>query len=280
MKTELEHPFGGCMEIEAYIVNAFAEEIAHGNQAGVVFVEKELSEQTMQKIAFDIGKSETAFIRKHDNQYFIRWFSPLKEMPLCGHATLAAAKVLAKKNDRRDIIFNYNGGKITVSIDATDSIGMVFPKDDYKEIGFNPIYKDFFHIEENNCISCIQGTTTQKVAIILDKNIAIEHIKPNFSLMKDYLGFCNNGIGISRLSNQYDFETRYFNPWAGVNEDYVTGSIHTVLANYWGNVLGKSKLIGYQNSPRPGIIRLETIDNNKILIKGKAKIIFFGTFSL
>lgn len=268
------------MEVKAYIVNAFAEEIARGNQAGVVLVEKELSERTMQEIAFDIGKSETAFIRKDDNQYFIRWFSPLKEMSLCGHATLAAAKVFAKEYEVRDILFNYNGGKIAISIDATGCIGMAFPKDDYKVIGFNPIYKDFFHIQENNCISCIQGITTQKVAIILDKNVAIEHIKPNFALMKDYIGFCNNGIGISRLSNQYDFETRYFNPWAGVNEDYVTGSIHTVLANYWGNVLGKSKLIGYQNSPRPGVIRLETIENNKILIKGKAKIILFGTFSV
>lgn len=96
--------------------------------------------------------------------------------------------------------------------------------------------------------------------------------------MKEYIGFCNHRIGISRLSSQYDFETRYFNPWAGVNEDYVTGSIHTVLGNYWGNVLGKSKLAGFRNSPRPGIIRLETIDNDKILIKGKAKIIFSGTF--
>lgn len=268
------------MEIEAYIVNAFAEEIAHGNQAGVVFVEKELSTRTMQEIAFDIGKSETAFIKKYDNQYFIRWFSPLKEMPLCGHATLAAAKVLAKKYNVRDMLFNYNGGKITISMDATDCIGMVFPKDDYKEIGFNPIYEDFFHIQESNCISCIQGITTRKVVIILDKNVAIEDINPNFLLMKDYIGFCNQGIGISRLSNQYDFETRYFNPWAGVNEDYVTGSIHTVLANYWGSVLGKSELIGYQNSPRPGIIRMEIIENEKILIKGKAKIIFLGTLSL
>lgn len=267
------------ISFETYIVNAFAENIAQGNQAGVVFIENGISKQVMQKIAFDIGKSETAFVRKEENNYVIYWFSPLKEMPLCGHATLAAAKVITQKERMKDILFKHNNGMIAISVDETDCIGMYFPKDNYQEVGFNPIYKDFFHLQEKDCISCIQGIRTQKVAIILHPSTNLKHIKPNFSLMKEYTGFCNNGIGISQLSNQYDFETRYFNPWAGVDEDYVTGSIHTVLANYWGDVLGKKKLIGFQNSPRPGILELE-ITGNEVIIKGKAKIVLAGRLTL
>lgn len=266
------------MKVKTYIVNAFAEKMAQGNQAGVVIVEEKLPDDVMQKMAFDIGKSETAFVEMDVQECFIRWFSPLKEMPLCGHATLAAAKVLTEVYGMTAVAFRYKGGKLTAATDADGGIGLLFPKDDYKKIEFDSVYQDFFHIPESACLSCIQGLVTRKVAVIIDRRTPIGQVKPNFSLMRSYSGICNYGIGISQLSDRYDFETRYFNPWAGVDEDFVTGSIHTVLVNYWGKVLGKSKLTSFQSSPRPGVISMELVGSDKVLISGKAKIIMEGMF--
>lgn len=269
------------MNIETYIVNAFTEEIAQGNQAGVVLAHAELTEKAMQQIAFDIGKPETAFVqKKQGSEYAIRWFSPLKEMPLCGHATLAAAKILSERGGNGEMRFHYSGGEITVSANEEGYIGMAFPKDRYDEIAFNPVLEDFFHLHEKDCIACIRGRNTRKVAVILNKEIQLERISPDFARMRSHTGFCHNGIGISRLSQCYDFETRYFNPWAGVDEDNVTGSVHTMLATYWGTELGKEELTGYQASPRPGILRLKITDDDKVIIKGKARIVLSGTFLL
>ena len=83
------------MKLETFIVNAFTEEIAGGNPAGVVIIQDSLPEGLLQCLAFDINKSETAFItQKGEGEYLIRWFTPLREVDLCRHATLAAAKVI------------------------------------------------------------------------------------------------------------------------------------------------------------------------------------------
>lgn len=266
------------MRIETYIVNAFSEEIAQGNQAGVVLTDVKLPDQAMHQIAFDIGKPETAFVHKQGSAYAIRWFSPLKEMPLCGHATLAAAKVLSQTCDARELLFRYGAGEIAVSVDDTGNIGMCFPVDRYDEISYHPLLEDFFRLGEKDCQACIRGRRTGKVAVIFKKDVPMGDIRPDFYRMKSHTDFGCNGIGISRQSDRYDFETRYFNPWAGVDEDYVTGSIHTVLASYWSRVLGKDELTGYQASTRPGVIRLKMADEEKVLIEGKARIVLSGTF--
>ena len=261
--------------METYIVNAFTEEIGQGNQAGVVFYDDSITDEMMQKIAFDIGKSESAFIRKEGDEYVIRWFSPLQEMPLCGHATLAASKVITQKEQVKNISFRYKAGDIHVAIDGEERISMSFPRDKYQTVDFNPVYTEFFGVKEGDCISCIQGRVTKKVVLILSDGVDLKSIVPNFSLMKNYVGACNHGIGISQRSKVFDFETRYFNPWAGVNEDFVTGSVHTVLAGYWGSYLGKRQLVARQNSPRPGVLKLDLSDD-KVLITGKARIVFQG----
>lgn len=76
-----------------------------------------------------------------------------------------------------------------------------------------------------------------------------------------------------------DFETRYFNPWGGVDEDPVTGSVHTVLAGYWRDRLGRSVLTGYPASRRPGTIRMG-IDGDRVELAGKARVVFEGTVTV
>ena len=81
-----------------YIVDAFAEEVFKGNPAAVYVLEKWLPEAVMQNIAIENNLSETAFTVKEGQSYALRWFTPEREIDLCGHATLATAFVLRKKH--------------------------------------------------------------------------------------------------------------------------------------------------------------------------------------
>ena len=264
------------MKLEIYIVNAFTEEIACGNPAGVVLLQEDLPQDLMQKIAFDINKSETAFIKRTGHsEFFIRWFAPLTEVPLCGHATLGASKVIFHNHpDLGEIKFVYKDGTITVHQDPNGNITMLFPLDEYKVIDIAPEFYEFFNLRE--ITACIQGVNTKKVILVLDEEVDLKSIKPDYRRMKESKGKSDHGIGVTKSSKQYDFESRYFNPWYDVDEDPVTGSVHTVLANYWGRQLGKKSMTAYQNSQRPGELILSIKDGNKVEIKGKARIFIEG----
>ena len=119
----------------------------------------------------------------------------------------------------------------------------------------------------------------KKVILRIDDKIDIKSIKPDYSSMRNYDGLCKNGIGITKLSNVYDFESRYFNPWYGVDEDPVTGSMHTVLARFWGDILRKDTLRAYQASQRPGEIKL-IIKKDIVQIIGNAKVVMKGTIEV
>lgn len=76
---------------------------------------------------------------------------------------------------------------------------------------------------------------------------------------------------------EFDFHYRYFWPWAGTNEDPVTGGVQTFLTKYWANKLHKMELRAYQSSQRSGIMSTTLIDD-KVLIYGEAVMVFEGDF--
>lgn len=264
------------MELESYIVNAFADSPGRGNRAGVVVSPEHPPEEAMQLVAADIGASETAFIAPDGMLWNIRWFSPVKEMPLCGHATLAASRVLFGKEPWSDgLVFRYAGGTLPVRRHADDSIGMDFPLDDYLRFPPDPAFDAFFgplHLKD-----CICGLRTKKVILVTGEATDLSAISPDFASMAEYSGLCSSGIAITKASAVYDFESRYFNPWAGVNEDPVTGSVHTVLARYWSEQLKKKSLTAFQKSWRSGQLLLE-VGDDAVEIRGKARVVLRGTF--
>jgi PhzF family phenazine biosynthesis protein len=268
------------MNIEAYIVNSFTTNLAEGNPAGVVILEREIPDLLMQNIAKDFNKSETVFVFKNNGQYDIRWFSPVKEVSLCGHASLAAAKVLFANEKSSIIEFKYKNGSLRIEKEKDDSISIEFPEDQYEVTSLQKEYLDFFGID--NPKDCIYGIKTRKIVLVVDESMDLANIHPKFEQMAEYKGLCSNGIGITKLASHdknYDIESRYFNPWYGVNEDPVTGTVHTLLSSYWGNKLNKDKMIAYQNSQRPGIIKI-TRNNGNVILNGHAKIFMKGNITL
>jgi len=267
------------MRVEAFIVNAFTDRLGCGNPAAVVLLDRELPAEAMQTIAFDMNKSETAFVARGeaDGAHAIRWFTPVKEVPLCGHATLAASKALHEMAPFETVTFRYAGGLLPIARAEGGAFEMDFPLDDYDVVEAEPAYRSFFPgvgIRE-----CIHGRRTGKVVVRLDDAADLEGLRPDFAAMKGYRGLCSSGIGLTRRSSRYDCESRYFNPWYGVDEDPVTGSVHTLLARYWGRILGTERLRAYQASHRPGELWLR-IAGERVKMAGKARIVMRGAMDL
>ncbi len=124
------------MKLPIYQVDAFTSKLFSGNPAAVIPLERDLPEQVMQSIANENNLSETAFINISQTPYTIRWFTPTTEVNLCGHATLASAKILFEKHldgDVNEIRFDSKSGELTAT-KKNDLIFLNFPADDSVEI--------------------------------------------------------------------------------------------------------------------------------------------------
>lgn len=264
--------------IETYIVDSFTDKPFKGNPAGICFLNKELSNTQMQSIAKELGLSETAFIIPIDelNKYAIRYFSPIMEIPLCGHATLAASKVLFEINPKMDIIHFKNiqnldlmirkyGVKIEMEFPVYNTVPQVAPDELLNALGLDKISNSEYNKETNILLLEIENSELLK------------NLSPDFERLKRSHNSIN-GVLITATSQRddFDFESRYFWPWSGTNEDPVTGGTHTFLAKYWSTRLKKNKMNSYQCSERTGFMEVELISDTKLTIKSEAQIVLKG----
>ena len=262
--------------MKTYFVDAFTNEPFKGNPAGVCLLDRELSAEKMQLIAKEIGFSETAFVKKtaENCTYSIRYFSPKKEIPLCGHATLASSKIIFDKTDITKITF-LTGQNVELTINKeNEDIVMSFPVYDTTSLTVPAAMLAALGIRQVTQTSY----SPQNKIIILEINEArtLAELKPNFeALVKSYDHI--NGVLVTAPSNNldYDFHYRYFWPWAGTNEDPVTGGVQTFLAKYWAEKLHKKRLKAFQPSERTGFMTVE-LQDGKVLIYGNAVIVLEG----
>lgn len=141
--------------IITYIVDSFTDKSFKGNPAGVCVLKQDLPEETMLSIGKELGLSETAFIKKISfKKYSIRFFSPVMEIPLCGHATLAASKVLFEKYSSINSIHFVNIQDLDLMIKMeSDFIKMTFPVYDTKPTDASPALLKALGIETiENCV--------------------------------------------------------------------------------------------------------------------------------
>jgi PhzF family phenazine biosynthesis protein len=251
-------------------VDAFTDEPFKGNPAGVMIVTEEISSDWMQNVAFEMNLSETAFVFPKDNEFQIRYFTPTKEVPLCGHATLASAHIiyeLGLKEVNEIIKLKAEGADLTVKRE-TDWIIMDFPKYPIQKID---IHKDFKHLMGFNPIEMYSSIYDWVIAVA-ETESDILHSEPNFTLLSE------KGLGhlmITSKSNleQADFVVRCFAPKLGINEDPVTGSAHCALTPLWAEKLGKVEMNSLQLSRRTGYLKVK-LNGERVEIKGKALTIF------
>ena len=263
--------------IEIFQVDSFTDRPFAGNPAGVCILENEIDEKTMKNIAMEMAVSETAFCSLSTMR--LRWFSPKVEVELCGHGTLATAAVLHYKKlikDNQPIHFNTLSGLLSVKA-GSDCIEMDFPMIAVEAASKNTQKLQHLGIREEDVV--FWGKAGEKDVIHLKNERLIRELSPNFDGLLSMTGRSVIVTSESSLSD-FDFISRNFAPWVGVNEDPVTGSAHCALANYWKNILDKSSLTAFQASERGGVVNMEVMGNNRIQLSGKARITIEGTIKI
>lgn len=259
------------MNIKFYQVDAFTNSLFSGNPAGVIFSNID-NEVFMQQIAYENNLSETAFISKHNDEYFIRWFTPDIEVDLCGHATLAAAFVYFNfiNTKSKNFIVNSRSGILEVIKDGS-MLHMNFPIDSLAECNQFLEIENFLGKKPNQ----IFKGKDDYLCIFEDESDILD-LSPNF-ILSDTIK-CR-GVIASAQSKNYDFVSRCFFPMSGVNEDPVTGSAHTTLIPYWAKVLNKNRLVAKQVSKRGGILHCR-LNNDRVIISGEAILYLSGQIFL
>lgn len=252
------------MELILYQVDAFTNQLFKGNPAAVAPLQEWLPDEQLQAIALENNLSETAFFRPNGRDYDLRWFTPTKEVKLCGHATLATAHVLIEHLNHEKagrLNFQTLSGPLMVRRNEGGWYTMNFPSDHLELTPPPRQVRDALGITP---IETYKGR--EDLLVILEDQDAIVGLHPDFRLLEelDY-----RGVIVTAPGKNTDFASRCFYPNYGVNEDPVTGSAHTTLAPYWAKRLEKNELSAIQCSPRTGRLRCRVLDE-RVEISGQA----------
>lgn len=292
------------MEVNIFQVDAFTQTPFGGNPAAVVTNSKGLSEDHMQKIANEMNLSETAFIRQLDDCYFrIRYFTPICEVDLCGHATIAAAYTLANKGYIKpiekgskvatietkvgplqiEILFeNYLPVNVMMDMDSPKYVGEV------KDIG--ELLSCFgLQIEDVGTVSgyippeMVSTGLPDIMLPIRDKDVLMG-MKVDFCRLKDLsdrLGV--TGVHAFYLEDENTAHARNFAPAVGIDEEAATGTANGALIYYLkmkGLLAGELLLVHQGESlKRPSLIKTTITgseDKWKVRVGGAAKVIMEG----
>ncbi len=263
-------------------VDAFSSEPFRGNPAAVCMMQCDLDEYLYQSIAQEMNLSETAFVEQLDRpgEYRLRWFTPLREVPLCGHATLATAHVLFEHLgfEGEKVSFQTMSGALEAERDR-EGIKMDFPRNDPYEVEAPDAILEGLGLSTWEEVQ--YSDTNQKLLVRVESDKKVRGLHPDFNSLlaaENSMGW-RGVIVTAEGMGQYDFVSRYFAPWMGVNEDPVTGSAHTVLAPYWSKQLGNQRMRAYQASKRGGELLLE-LTEGRVLITGRATTVIEGFMKL
>jgi len=260
--------------MRTFIVDSFTDTPFKGNPAGVCLVDADLSDARMLQIAQELNLSETAFLRPlaSDSTFAIRFFSPKMEIALCGHATLASAKVIFSIHNLNEVHF-INIQDLDLSATELDGqIVMEFPVYETRPADAPPALLAALGVK------AIKNSVYNEETKILLLEIAdagqLAGLDPDFAALERSHDSIN-GVLVTAPSatDSYDFHSRYFWPWSGTNEDPVTGGTHTFLAKYWASRLGKTRMKSFQSSKRTGFMEVELVAD-KLRIEAQAIIVF------
>jgi len=261
------------MKLKMYQVDAFADRLFSGNPAAVVILESPLKDKVMQSIAAENNLSETAFVSIHESPVLIRWFTPSIEVDLCGHATLASARILFDYYPDlagEEINFNSRSGVLKIT-KVEGGLCLNFPADQPVVTEIDSLFIEILDIEP---LKLLRGK--DDYLAVFENQKQIEDMQPKLSLLKKINA---RGLVISAPGDEVDFVSRCFYPEAGIEEDPVTGSAHTMLTPYWANQFNKDDLEGHQLSRRGGKLNCRLV-NDRVYISGSSVIYFEGTISI
>ena len=252
-------------------VDAFADRPFAGNPAAVCLLEHPTEPSWMQAVANEMNLAETAFLVPEGDGYHLRWFTPLIEVDLCGHATLGSAHFLWEEGHLAPEAvarFRTRSGPLSATRRG-DWIELDFPS--------VPIERPV----DPSPIAAAIGAPVLTAGMSRFDLLAEVASESTLRTLDPDLGRIGameaRGLIVTARagSADLDFVSRFFAPRCGVPEDPVTGSAHCVLAPFWADRLGKDELVGYQASRRGGVVRVQ-VAGDRVLLSGRAATILRG----
>lgn len=285
------------------VVDAFTDTAFKGNPAAVCWLEDiEKDDKWLQLVATEFNISETCYLTPivdhglEKPRFHLRWFTPVAEVKLCGHATLAASHFLFQSGlvNSNTIEFSTISGILTAQRvpdsrikdssgsengEAQDSFYIelnfpVVPVSDFNDLKFSAISE----ILNGVSVVDVKKMASDDILVVLPSGKEVAEFKPQIDKIKKSPG---RGIVITGLApngSGFDFYSRFFCPKYGIDEDPVCGSAHCALAAYWHEKLGKSDFVAYQASPRSGTLHLHfDKENQRVLLRGKATTVMEGS---
>ena len=253
-------------------VDAFTDKPFGGNPAAVCLLPRPADAAWMQHVAREMNLSETAFlVRRDDGGFDLRWFTPVVEVDLCGHATLASAHALwEQQHVARDApaVFHTRSGRLSAVL-RDGWIEMDFPAEPDEPaptpeglpaaLGAEPGYV---------------GRNRFDYLVGIDTETAVRRLAPDFGRLGklDARGVI---VTAPAESDGFDFVSRYFAPHAGIDEDPVTGSAHCCLGPYWQRRLDRDAFTAWQASERGGIVKV-AVGGDRVTLSGQAVTVLRG----
>ncbi|PWJ55576.1 PhzF family phenazine biosynthesis protein [Dyadobacter jejuensis] len=261
------------MKLPLYQIDAFTNTIFKGNPAAIIPLQEWLSDELMLKIAAENNLAETAFLIPTEAGYHIRWFTPLVEVDLCGHATIAAAFVL----------FHYMGYQHeSITFDSRSGPLVVTKKDSWFTLDF-PVDQYQVAVPPPALVECLKSTSPLEVykgkfdyLVLLKDESEVRDLELDIIVLST---IPTRGVIVTAPGDDVDFVSRFFAPQSGIDEDPVTGSAHTTLVPYWANVLSKTTMLARQLSQRGGELHCE-LAGDRVKISGEAILYLKGEIEI
>jgi PhzF family phenazine biosynthesis protein len=279
------------VSIPYYHIDSFADELFAGNPAGVCFVPAFPAKEVMQKIAAENHHSETAFVvARADGDFDLRWFTPVAEDTLCGHATLASAYALSLRGyDTWPVRFHTVSGLLTVDRDHEHRN---HARHNHEHPDSARFEMDFPSRPPVSCVipaGLLSALGLESAEVLRDPRdflVVVNHagivrnLKPDIAaLAKIDMGVGGGAIVTASGENDVDYVCRFFAPSEGIDEDPATGSIHCSLVPYWSGRTGKQTFRVRQLSSR-GAQMWCTLHGARVKIVGEAKLYLQGTINI
>ncbi|MEB3173473.1 MAG: PhzF family phenazine biosynthesis isomerase [Cyanobacteriota bacterium] len=276
--------------MRALLIEAFSEVACQGNGAAVVLLPAAAEATWMQALARSLNQSETAFLLQSPEGWMLRWFTPSCEVPLCGHATLAALLALGHwgyLDANAATVFRTRSGALPVAR-AGGSGQIELPASPWQS---EPLPAGLREQLRQAGLSEPLGFWRSAIGycvVLLRSADPLQHIRwspaalPNAEAMGLVLmQALDSSTGRPQvLGRPADYQLRFFAPGLGIDEDPVTGSAHALVARYWLETLGRSSVVGWQCSPRSGGMLCEAASSGMIRLTGAGSVLWQGDLLL
>jgi predicted PhzF superfamily epimerase YddE/YHI9 len=261
------------MHIPFFQVDAFTHQPFKGNPAGICLLDTPISDGMMQSIAMENNVAETAFLQSGPGGYNLRWFSPKREMPLCGHATLATAHILwqtGREPQGKPLAFETLSGTLT----ATQQDGWIALDFPARAIERRAVPES---LEQHFAGAYLDiAYSVDRYIVELPSAAAVRAFAPDAPFLQQYRLVITS---LAEKDSPYDFVSRYFAQPVGVQEDAVTGTAHCSLATWWSQRLNKTNFFAYQASPRGGELKISLL-GDRVSLSGQAVTVIEGRIDI